>query len=165
MHSVGFRLSHRGQDQGVCQSSVLWGALGISSIKPPRNATQGMDTLLDPNPKGVEPARQSKREHTYWKEGRTRKPISFLSQESRSVGAASSRGDASSHTSWMSWQSGSQKGSVNSKKILLLVPKPIFLMASAFSAGSGGSKNVSRCSLRKPGIHNWTRLTPLKSLK
>lgn len=66
----------------------------------------------------------------------------------------------SSHTTWMNWQSGSQKGSSNSRKILLLVPKPIFLMASAFWVGSGGSKKVSRHSLRKPGIHKWTQLTP-----
>lgn len=139
--------------------------LGYPALSPPEMPHKEWTHCWIPTQKAVEPARQSEREHTYWKEGRTRKPISFLSQASRSVGAASSRGDASSHTSWMSWQSGSQKGSVNSRKILLLVPKPIFLMASAFSAGSGGSKNVSRCSLRKPGIHNWPRLTPLKSLK
>lgn len=72
---------------------------------------------------------------------------------SRIAGAASCKGDASSHTTWMCWQPGSQKGSANSRKILLLVPKPTFLMASAFSVGSGGSKKVSRRSLRKPGIH------------
>lgn len=104
-------------------------------------------------------------ERAYWKEGRTRKQISFLSQASCSVGAVASRGDASSHTTWIIWQSSSQKGSLNSRKILLLVPKPNSLMASAFSAGSGSSKKVSRHSLRKSGIHNWTRLTPLKCLK
>lgn len=165
MHSVGFRLSRRGQDQGVCQSSVLGVPLGYPALSPPEMPHKESTHCWIPTQKAVEPAHQSEREHTYWKEGRTMKPISFLSQASRSEGAASSRGDASSHTSWMSWTSGSQKGSLNSRKILLLVPKPIFLMASAFSAGSGGSKNVSRCSLRKPGIHNWTRLTPLKSLK
>lgn len=94
--------------------------------------------------------------NTHWKGGRTQKPISFLNQASCSAGAASSRGDVSSHTTWMCWQSGSQKGSLNSRKILLLVPKPIFLIASTFSVGSGGSKKVSRCFFKKPEIQNWT---------
>ena len=84
------------------------------------------------------------------KEGWTKNPMSFLNQVSWSERAVSCKGDVSSHTTWMNWQSGSQKGSSNSKKILLLVPKPSFLMASAFLAGSGGSKKVSWCSLRKP---------------
>lgn len=58
--------------------------------------------------------------------------MSFLNQVSWSERAVSCKGDVSSHTTWMNWQSGSQKGSSNSKKILLLVPKPSFLMASAF---------------------------------
>ena len=111
-----------------------------------------------------QPLAELLREQTYAKAGRTTKPMSFRNQASCSSGAASSRGDVSSHTSWISWQSGSQKGSSNSRKILLLVPKPIFLIASAFSAGRGGSKKVSRCSLRKPGIQNWTLLTSHKAL-
>lgn len=111
-----------------------------------------------------EASSQKLKKHTYSEEGRTKKPMSFLNQTCRSSEATSSRGDASSHTTWMYWQSGSQKGSSNSRKILLLVPKPIFLIASAFSVGSGGSKKVSRCSLRKPAIHKQTQLTPHKSL-
>lgn len=112
-----------------------------------------------PTPQAEEQPASAGARGAYRKAGRTRKPISFRSQASGRAGAASCRGDAPSHATWISWQSGSQKGSANSRKILLLVPKPSLLMASAFPAGSGGSKKVSSRSLRKPGIHRWTGLT------
>lgn len=150
-------------------SSVLLGALGI----PPRNAPEmppsESTAKLRPTNQllnaGSERVSERLKQHTYSKEGRTKKPMSFLNQTCCSSDVTSCRGDVSSHTTWMYWQSGSQKGSSNSRKILLLVPKPIFLIASAFSVGSGGSKKVSRCSLRKPGIHKWTQLIPRKSHK
>lgn len=110
-----------------------------------------------PRPRSSPPAREPG--GAYRKAGRTRKPISFRSQASCRAGVVSCRGDAPSHATWISWQSGSQKGSANSRKILLLVPKPSLLMASAFPAGSGGSKKVSSRSLRNPGIHRWAGLT------
>lgn len=55
---------------------------------------------------------------------RTTNPMSFLNQLASRSALGSSRADSSSHTTSRSCCWGSQKGCSNSRKILLLVPKP-----------------------------------------
>lgn len=55
---------------------------------------------------------------------RTTNPMSFLNQLASRSALDSSRGDSSSQTASRSCCWGSQKGCSNSRKILLLVPKP-----------------------------------------
>lgn len=152
LHTVGLHLSLQGVGPG-CLSHYSRCPWDPYPLKLSRNTSQRIDIALGPTQSSHQVSLEKPGKSTYPKEGRTQKPTSFLNQASCNLGAASSRGDVSLHTTWMCWQSGCQKGSSNSRKILLLVPKPIFLIASAFSVGSGGSKKVSRRSLRKPGIH------------
>lgn len=83
---------------------------------------------------------------------RTTNPMSFLNQLASRSALGSLRGDSSSHTTSRSCCWGSQKGCSNSRKILLLVPKPRRRMASAFRSGRGGWKKSWWCSLRKPTV-------------
>lgn len=81
---------------------------------------------------------------------RTIKPGIFWNQVACKSMDGCASGDSPSHAISSISQSGSQNGCSNSKKILLFVPKPRFLIAAIFWEGSGGQKKVLPCSLRKP---------------